>query len=135
MEKTLFIIKPDGVRRGLIGEIVSRFEKKGLTITEMKMMTADRETLEAHYSEHIGKSFYKNLLEFMTSGKIVVMIIEGDNAVETVRKINGKTDPIEAENGSIRGDFANSITENIVHGSDSILSAEREISIWFGKKG
>lgn len=131
MERTLVIIKPDGVRRGLIGEIISRYEKKGLKISNIKMIYADEEILREHYAEHLGKSFYKDLLDFMMSGRIVVMVVEGKNAVETVRKINGKTNPLEAEMGSIRGDFANFVTENIVHGSDSAESAEREISIWF----
>ena len=131
MERTLVIIKPDGVRRGLIGEIISRYEKKGLKISNIKMIYADEEILREHYAEHLGKSFYKDLLDFMMSGRIVVMVVEGKNVVETVRKINGKTNPLEAEMGSIRGDFANFVTENIVHGSDSAESAEREISIWF----
>ncbi|NLK72559.1 MAG: nucleoside-diphosphate kinase [Clostridiales bacterium] len=131
MERTLVIIKPDGVRRGLIGEIISRYEKKGLKISNIRMIHADEEILKKHYAEHQGKSFYKDLLDFMMSGRIVVMVVEGKNVVETVRKINGKTNPLEAEMGSIRGDFANFVTENIVHGSDSAESAEREISIWF----
>lgn len=131
MERTLVIIKPDGVRRGLIGEIISRYEKKGLKISNIRMIHADEEILKKHYAEHQGKSFYKDLLDFMMSGRIIVMVVEGKNVVETVRKINGKTNPLEAEMGSIRGDFANFVTENIVHGSDSAESAEREISIWF----
>lgn len=131
MERTLVIIKPDGVRRGLIGEIISRYEKKGLKISNIRMIDADEEILKEHYAEHQGKSFYKDLLDFMMSGRIIVMVVEGKNVVETVRKINGKTNPLEAEMGSIRGDFANFVTENIVHGSDSAESAEREISIWF----
>ena len=131
MERTLAIVKPDGVRKGLIGEIISRYEKKGLMISELKMVNPDENILEKHYYEHTGKPFYKGLIQFMMSGKVVVMIVSGDQAVESVRMINGATNPLKANSGSIRGCYAISITENIVHGSDSIESAEREINIWF----
>ncbi len=131
MEKTLVIIKPDGIERGLIGEIISRYEKKGLKITDCKMVRADEETLEKHYEEHKEKSFYKELISYMTRGKVLVLIVEGENAIQIVRKLNGKTNHLEAEAGTIRGDFANSVTENLVHASDSKESVEREISIWF----
>lgn len=134
MEKTLVIIKPDGVRRGLIGEIISRYERKGLKIVEMKMVDPKQKTLMKHYHDHIEKDFFQELVQFMMSGKIVVMVVEGSNAVETVRKINGKTNPSDAENGSIRGDYAYSMTENIIHGSDSKENAEKEIKIWFDNK-
>ncbi|MBF8982691.1 nucleoside-diphosphate kinase [Lutibacter sp. B2] len=131
MEKTLVIIKPDGIERGLMGEIISRYEKKGLKIADCKMIEADKETLKRHYVEHKGKSFYEDLIIYMTRGKVFVMIIEGSNAIQIIRKLHGKTNPLEAEVGTIRGEFANSVTENIVHASDSKDSAEREISIWF----
>lgn len=131
MERTLVIIKPDGVKRGLIGEVVSRIEKKGLIISDLKMIQADEEILREHYAEHVNKDFFQDLINFMMSGKMIVMVVMGEKAIETVRKINGKTNPIEAEMGSIRGDFAYSVTENIVHGSDSEESAEREIRIWY----
>ena len=131
MEKTLVIIKPDGIERGLMGEIISRYEKKGFEIRDCKLITADKETLEKHYTEHKGKSFYEELITYMTRGKVFVMIIEGNHAIQIIRKLHGKTNPLEAQVGTIRGDFANSVTENIVHASDSKESAEREISIWF----
>lgn len=131
MEKTLVIVKPDGVKRGLIGEVISRYERKGLKIVECKMIEADRDTLEKHYIEHREKPFYEELVSYMMNGSIMVMIVEGNNAIKLVRNINGKTNPLDAEPGTIRGDFANTMTENIVHASDSEESAEREISIWF----
>lgn len=131
MERSLVIIKPDGVKRGLIGEVISRIEKKELIISDLKMIQADEEILKKHYAEHVNKDFFQDLLHFMMSGKVIVMVVMGENAIETIRKINGKTNPIEAELGSIRGDFAHSVTQNIVHGSDSKKSAEREIRIWF----
>lgn len=127
------IIKPDGVKRHLIGEIIGRYERKGFTITDCKMVKAHREILEKHYAEHKGKPFYEGLMSYMTRGKVLVMIIEGDKVIEMIRKIYGKTNPLEAQSGTIRGDFANSVTENIVHASDSKESAEREIAIWFSE--
>ncbi len=131
MEKTLVIIKPDGVERGLMGEIISRYEKKGLKIVDCRMVKADRETLERHYAEHKGKSFYEELISYMMRERILVLAIEGDNAIQLIRKMHGSTNPLDAEAGTIRGDFANTLTENIVHASDSKESAAREISIWF----
>lgn len=130
MERTLVLIKPDGVSRGLMGEIIKRYEQKGLRPTYMKLITADKETVEEHYKEHRGKGFYESLVNFMTSNPILLMVIEGENAVEFVRKINGATKASEAAPGTIRGDFASSTTFNVVHGSDSVESAEREISLW-----
>lgn len=131
MERTFVIIKPDGVERGLIGEVISRYERKGLKVIECKMLRADRATLERHYIEHKEKPFYEELISYMLQGNILAMIVEGNNAIKLVRNINGKTNPVEAEPGTIRGDYANTMTENIVHASDSTESAEREISIWF----
>lgn len=131
MEKSLVIIKPDGVKKGLIGEIISRYEKKGLQISEMKMMTPDESILSKHYSEHVEKPFYKDLVDFMTSGKVVVMVVEGENAVEAIRIIHGATNPLKAESGTIRGLYALTMTENIVHASDSVENGEKEINIWF----
>lgn len=131
MEKSLVLIKPDGVERKLIGEIIGIYEKKGLNITALKMVQPSREIAEAHYNEHRDKPFFGELVAFLTRGKVCAMIIEGDNVVKLVRKINGATDPAEAELGTIRGKFALSKAENIVHASDSVESAVREIKIWF----
>lgn len=130
-ERTLVILKPDVIIRGLVGEIIKHYECKMLSIKNMKMVYADESILDKHYKEHIGKPFYPDLIRFMKSGPVIVMIVEGVNAIETVRKINGATDPREAECGSIRGIYANSKTENCVHGSDSKESAIRECEIWF----
>jgi len=128
-------VKPDGVRRGLLGEVISRVEQKGYAITSMRMLNADHEILEKHYAEHEGKPFYEPLLEFMTSGPIVAMIAEGERVIEGFRSLAGTTDPTVAAPGSIRGDLArdvgSKVVENIVHGSDSPESAEREIAIFF----
>ncbi len=131
MERTLVLIKPDGVERGLIGEIVARFEKKGLKIKAMKMLTMTPRLAEEHYAEHIGKPFYERLVRFMTSGPIVAMILEGREAVSVVRKLAGATDPAEALPGTIRGDYSVLEPANTVHASDSIESAEREIKRFF----
>lgn len=131
LEQTLVIIKPDAVKRGLIGEIISRYEAKALHISQMQMLHATREKLTKHYAEHEGKSFFDSLLAFMMSGEIIVMVVEGNNAVAQVRKINGATKFLEADMGSIRGDFGIDITANLVHGSDAVESARREIAIWF----
>ena len=131
MEKTLSIVKPDGVKRGLIGEILKRYEKKNLQIINLKMVVADKEILEKHYEEHKEKSFFNDLMKYMCSGEIVLIEIQGEDAVEVVRKINGETNPLKAEMGTIRGDFSNSVTENIVHGSDSVENAKQEIALWF----
>lgn len=131
MERTLVLIKPDGVERRLIGQIISIYEKKGLDITALKFIKPSKEIAEKHYTEHKDKPFFKELVTFITRGKVCAMIIQGDNVVKMVRKINGATDPAEAELGTIRGQFALSKSENIVHASDSVESAEREIKIWF----
>jgi nucleoside-diphosphate kinase len=132
VEKTLVLIKPDAVERGLMGQIIAIYEKKGLNITALKMLQPSREIAENHYIEHQDKPFFKELVAFLTRGKVCALIIEGDNVVKLVRKINGATDPAAAEAGTVRGQFAVSKAENIVHASDSEESAEREIKIWFG---
>lgn len=131
MEKTLVLIKPDGVERRLVGQIISIYERKGLDITALKFIKPSKEIAEQHYIEHKEKPFFKELVNFITRGKVCAMIIEGENVVKLVRKINGATDPAEAETGTIRGLFALSKSENIVHASDSAESAAREIKIWF----
>jgi len=130
-QKTLVLLKPDAVNRRLMGEIISRFEKKGLKIVAMKMLWLSRERAEKHYEVHKDKPFYESLIDYITSGPIVAMVLEGDRAIEVVRKMMGKTNGIEAEPGTIRGDFAMSIQNNLVHGSDSEESAKREIPIFF----
>lgn len=131
-QRTLVLLKPDAVRRGLIGEIVGRIERKaGWTISALELRTLDRETLEQHYAEHVGRPFYEPLLEFMTSGPAVVMVVEGERVIEGVRALAGPTDPIAAAPGSIRGDFGTIVRENLIHASDSEESAERELKIFF----
>lgn len=134
-ERTLILVKPDGVRRGLVGEVISRVERKGYAITALRMLSADRAMLEEHYAEHKGKPFFEPLVEFMLSGPIVAMIAEGERVIEGFRALAGVTDPTVAAPGSIRGDLARDqgtkVVQNIVHGSDSVESAEREISIFF----
>jgi len=135
MERTLVLIKPDGVRRSLVGEVISRIESKGYSIVGVRMMNADRSILERHYAEHQGKPFYEPLLEFMTSGPIVALIAEGNRVIEGFRSLAGATDPTVAAPGTIRGDLARDqgtkVVQNIVHGSDSVESATREIAIFF----
>lgn len=135
LERTLILIKPDGVRRSLVGEVVSRIESKGYQIIGLKMVTPSREILAKHYAEHEGKPFYEPLIEFMLSGPIVALIAEGNRVIEGFRKLAGATDPTTAEPGTIRGDLARDqgtkVVQNLVHGSDSPESAEREISIFF----
>jgi nucleoside-diphosphate kinase len=133
IESTLLIVKPDGVRRGLIGEILQRAEAKGLAIDAMRMTTISRETAEEHYGEHRGKPFFDELVAFITSGPVVVAKITGESAIDSWRTIMGATNPIDAEPGSIRGDYATLIGENIVHGSDSAESAARELKLFFGE--
>jgi nucleoside-diphosphate kinase len=130
-ESTLLIVKPDGVRRHLVGEVLRRVEAKGLSIAELKMMTIDRALAERHYAEHVEKPFFGELVDFITSDPVVVARIEGESAIEVWRTLMGPTDPVEAPPGTIRGDFATVITENIVHGSDSAGSAARELSLFF----
>jgi len=131
METTLAIVKPDGVKRGLIGEILKRYENKGLRLKAAKVIVPIRELLEKHYEEHKGKPYYEPLIQYMSSGPVFAMVLEGENAVKIVRLLNGATKVEEALPGTIRGDFAVSTTFNIIHGSDSIESAKREIALWF----
>jgi nucleoside-diphosphate kinase len=130
-ERTLVLIKPDGVRRGLAGEVLSRIERKGLRIVAMDMRVVGRDLAETHYAEHSGKPFYGSLVEFITSGPLVAMLVEGPRAIEAFRALAGATDPVKATPGTIRGDYALEVQDNIVHGSDSPDSAEREIKIFF----
>ena len=135
-QQTLILVKPDGVKRGLVGEVIARVERKGYKVSNLKMLTADRALLAKHYAEHEGKAFYEPLMEFMMSGPIVAMVAEGERVIEGFRKLAGTTDPTTAEPGTIRGDLARDmgtkVVQNIVHGSDSPESAEREIKIFFG---
>jgi nucleoside-diphosphate kinase len=133
MERTYLMVKPDGVQRGLIGEIVSRLERKGLTLIAAKLMLVTREQAERHYAEHRGKDFYEKLLGFITSGPVFAMVWEGEQAVAQARLLIGKTNPLEAAPGTIRGDFGFHTTYNLIHGSDSRENAEREIAIFFGE--
>lgn len=131
VETTFIMIKPDGVRRGLVGEVISRFEAKGMTLGRMRMLEVTEEIARRHYAEHVEKPFFPELLSFITSGPVVAMEWSGESAVSAARTMMGPTNPVEAAPGSIRGDYALVITENIVHGSDSVESAERELAIWF----
>jgi nucleoside-diphosphate kinase len=131
MEQTFVMVKPDGVRRGLIGPVVTRFEQKGFTLTAIKLMTIDRSLAERHYGEHRSKPFFGELVDFLTSGPVCAMVWEGQNAVANARALIGRTNPVESAPGTIRGDFALDISGNIVHGSDSPESAEREIRLFF----
>jgi|TARA_X000000368_G_scaffold97059_1_gene74580 nucleoside-diphosphate kinase len=130
--KTFFMIKPDGVQRNLIGQIISRVEVKGFKITKIKMMTISKELAEEHYGEHKDKPFFNDLVSFITSGPVVAMQVEGEDAVLQIRNIMGATNPNESTPGSIRGDLATELDKNVVHGSDSDESAERELSLFFG---
>jgi nucleoside-diphosphate kinase len=130
--KTFFMIKPDGVQRNLIGQIISRVESKGFNITKIKMMTISKELAEEHYVEHKDKPFFEALVSFITSGPVVAMQVEGKDVVLQIRNIMGATNPIESTPGSIRGDLATELDKNVVHGSDSDESAERELSLFFG---
>ncbi|AEG84457.1 nucleoside diphosphate kinase [Corynebacterium ulcerans] len=131
-ERTLILIKPDGVERGLVGEIIARIERKGLKLSALDLRVADTETAEKHYAEHADKSFFGELVEFITSAPLVAGVVEGPRAIEAWRQLAGGTDPVsKATPGTIRGDFALEMSANVVHGSDSPESAEREIGIWF----
>ncbi len=132
MDRTLILVKPDAFARRLTGEIITRLERKGLHLTALKMLTLDEQMARRHYADHEGKPFFEGLLEFITSGPIVAMIIEGPNAIEAARQLIGSTNGIEATPGSIRGDLALDTRYNLVHGSDSRESAEREVSLFFG---
>lgn len=132
IEKTYTMIKPDGVRNGHIGEIVNRFERVGLTVERMELGMVTEELAKANYAEHEGKPFYDGLIAYITSGPVVKMVVSGENAVATVRKLMGATNPADAAPGTIRGDFGLTMDENVIHGSDSPASAEREIGVFFG---
>ena len=131
MEKSLVLIKPDGVEQNVIGKILSMYEDDGLKIIALKMLTIDREFAMKHYSEHIGKPFFEKLINYITRGSLCALILEGDNAINKIRKINGATNPEKAEQGTIRALYGKNLTENCVHASDSKESAKREISLWF----
>lgn len=130
-ERTLVLVKPDGLRRGLVGDVIARIERKGLKLVALDMRTLDRETAETHYEEHREKPFFGSLVDFITGGPLVAMVVEGPRAVEAFRSLAGATDPVAAAPGTIRGDHGLEIQENIVHGSDSPYSAEREIKLFF----
>ncbi|MFI0374164.1 nucleoside-diphosphate kinase [Actinomadura sp. 1N219] len=134
-ERTLVLVKPDGVRRGVVGEVISRIERKGLKLVALELRTLARETAEAHYEEHASKPFFGELVEFITGGPLVAMVVEGPRAIEAFRGLAGATDPVSATPGTIRGDLALEIGENIVHGSDSTYSADREIKLFFPELG
>ena len=131
VEKTLVLVKPDGVKKHICGEVISRFERKGLALHAIKLIEVSMELAKRHYGEHEGKPFFQGLIDFITFGKVLAMVVEGENAIAAVRQINGATDPLKAVPGSIRGDFATSIDENIVHASDAPETAAREIGLWF----
>jgi nucleoside-diphosphate kinase len=130
-ERTFVMVKPDGVQRGLVGEIINRFEKKGLKIVAMKLVSVSKELAEKHYGVHKGKPFFKPTVEYIISSPVIVMVLEGNNAINVVRTMMGKTNPQEALHGTIRGDFAQFIGRNIIHGSDGPETAEFEIKLWF----
>jgi nucleoside-diphosphate kinase len=131
LERTLVLVKPDAMQRGLAGEIIARLEKRGLRIVGLKLLQVDRALAERHYGEHVGKPFYEGLVGYITACPIVAMVLEGTGAVEAVRSTMGKTNPREAGPGTIRGDFGLEIGRNLIHGSDSLQSAEREVSLFF----
>jgi nucleoside-diphosphate kinase len=135
MERTLILVKPDAFARNLTGEIVARFERKGLTLAAMKLMTLDVELAERHYAEHAEKPFFGELVSFITSGPLVAMVLAGERAIEAARQVIGATDPIKAAPGSIRGDYAIEVGQNMVHGSDAPESAAREVSLFFPELG
>ena len=135
MERTLILIKPDAFARNLSGEIIARFERKGLRLVAMSLLTMSRELAARHYAEHEGKGFYEELVSFITSGPLVAMVLEGEQAVVAARQVIGATDPLKATTGSIRGDFAIEVGQNMVHGSDSPESAAREVALFFPDLG
>jgi nucleoside-diphosphate kinase len=130
-ERTLILVKPDAFERGLTGEVIARLERKGLEIVALTLMQANEPLAQVHYEEHTDKPFFGELVDFITRGPLVAMILEGANAINAARQVIGATNPLEADAGSIRGEFATEVTFNLVHGSDSTESAEREIGIWF----
>lgn len=133
MEKTFLMVKPDGVQRGLIGEIVSRFEKKGFQLIGAKLMLISKEIAEEHYGEHKDRPFFSELVNFITSGPVFAMVWQGDNVIATARQMMGTTNPQDAQPGTIRGDYGVIVGKNIIHGSDSVQSAEREINLFFNE--
>jgi nucleoside-diphosphate kinase len=135
MERTLILVKPDAFARNLTGEIIARFERKGLRLAELKLMTMTGELAQEHYAEHEGKPFFEELVSFITSGPLVAMVLEGEKAIEAARQVIGATNPLQATTGSIRGDYAIEVGQNMVHGSDSPESAEREVALFFGQRG
>ena len=135
MERTLILVKPDAFARNLTGEIIARFERKGLRMVELKLMTMTRELAERHYAEHEGKPFFAELVSFITSGPLVAMVLEGDRAIEAARQVIGATNPLQATAGSIRGDYAIEVGQNMVHGSDGPDSAVREVGLFFPEPG
>ncbi len=135
MERTLILVKPDAFARNLTGEIIARFERKGLRLAALKQMTMSRELAEQHYAEHVGKPFFGELVDFITSGPLVAMVLEGESAVEAARQVIGATNPLQASPGSIRGDYATAVGQNMVHGSDAQESAAREAALFFPELG
>ena len=131
MEQTLVLVKPDGVKKKLCGEILARYERKGLDIKALKLMQVPEELAAQHYAEHKDKPFFRELIDFITSGPVLAMVLSGENAVAAVRKLNGATNPLEAAPGTIRGDYGLLIIENVVHASDAPETAQREIALWF----
>ena len=131
IEQTLILVKPDAFARGLTGEIIARFERKGLTILQLQKMTLSEDTAKEHYAEHDGKPFFGELVEFITSGPLVAMVLEGDDAIKAARQVIGATNPLEANTGSIRGDYAIAVGTNMVHGSDAPESGQREAGLFF----
>ncbi len=130
-ERTLVLVKPDGVSRGLVGEVISRIERKGLTLAALELRTVDRALAEQHYAEHVDKPFFEDLIAFITSGPLVAAVVAGPRAIEAFRQLAGATDPVKSATGSIRGDHALEVQNNIVHGSDGPDASEREIKLWF----
>ncbi len=130
-QRTLILVKPDGVQRSIVGDVISRIERKGLKVVALELRTIDADTAHAHYAEHAEKAFFGELVDFITSGPLVAMVAEGERAIEAFRALAGATDPVKAAPGTIRGDYALQVSQNIVHGSDSPESAEREIKIFF----
>ena len=133
MERTFVMVKPDGVRRGLVGEVIRRIECRGLTITQLHMQQPSRALAEEHYAAHKDKPFFRGVVDFITSGRVVAMVVEGDTAVAAIRQMVGATRPLEAAPGSLRADFALDVQDNIVHASDSSETAETEIGLWFSE--
>ena len=131
MERTFLMVKPDGVQRNLVGEIIQRFETKGFTLIGLKLMNVSKELAEAHYGVHKGKPFFPGLIEFITSGPVVAMVWEGNGVIASARKIIGATKPLEAEPGTIRGDYGVTVGRNLIHGSDAPETAQQEIALWF----